>query len=275
MNPFFEFMHFLHGEMERPTMYGWYHLLCLGILFLGTFLICYFAKDSSQKRFRLILGISWGVFLVFELYKQLVMSFEYDGANSYFEYNWYYLPFQFCSTPFYILPFLAFFPNKGKVSSFVYDSFLAFAGSFMFFAGIGVMFYPATVFVGKIGINIQTMVHHGMMVLLGAFIAVHERKKFDLHLIWKGIFPFLALCVIAITLNESLYGRVDGNVNMFFLSPHYACELPVLSSFQGKVPYPVFLLLYVVGFSAVGFAAFGVLYGANRLILHFEKNKEA
>ena len=59
--------------------------------------------------------------------------------------------------------------------------------------------------------------------------------------------------------------------NMFFISPYYECPLPVLSIIHEAAPYVVFLLVYVVGFSALSFVVYNVIYYISYLANHASK----
>jgi hypothetical protein len=48
---------------------------------------------------------------------------------------------------------------------------------------------------------------------------------------------------------------------MFYISPHYACTLPVLSIIYDKAPYAVFLITYLLGFSFISALFFGIEKG--------------
>ena len=108
MNLFERFIHFFEGEMETPTNYGWFHLMFIGIVILFTVFLCLKFKDCDDKIFRRITLICWITIVALEILKQLVFSFEFDGTNAVWDYQWYAFPYQFCSTPLYVLPFIAF-----------------------------------------------------------------------------------------------------------------------------------------------------------------------
>ena len=75
-----------------------------------------------------------------------------------------HFPFIFVQSPMYIAPIAAFL-RPGKVR----QAILNFLGTFGLFGGLAVMIYAQPVFITTIGINIQTMVHHGAQVVLGSF----------------------------------------------------------------------------------------------------------
>jgi len=256
MNAFEKIVHALMTEMETPSMYGWFHLLMFGLVVLITVLFVIGFKDCSDRIFRRIILICWIILAVTEIYVVLAFSFNYDGTVVTWDYAWYMFPFQFCSTPIYVLPFIAFM----RESKFR-DGFIAFTASFSLFGGLAVMFYPGDVFIEIIGINIQTMIHHGLQVVLGVFCAVHERRKLSFLHQLKSVPVFAGLVAVAFVLNETVYRifaslGMDDTFNMFFISRHFDCTLPVLSVFYPILPYPLFLCLYIFGFALVAYIVY-------------------
>ncbi len=245
LNPLMEF---LNGQMTRPSYFtslseSWFHYLSLVLMVIGFVLIITRLKGASDAKVRkTVLGFAI-VLILFEIYKQLNYSYSND-----WNYRWYAFPFQFCSTPMYVA-LLAGIIKKGKLQ----DALFAFLATFGFFAGFAVMLYPATVFVGTIGINIQTMVHHGGMAVLGIGLLAN-RVKLQSKTILAAMAVFTVLVVIAMGLNlwHNAYIQ-DGTFNMFFINPIYDNDLPILSMVQPLVPYPVFLMTYVLGFTFVSY----------------------
>ena len=147
----------LQTSMDVPTAYGWFHLMFVILTVIATVLLCVFFRDCDKKTFKRIVMISWIIMIFFEVYKQVSNSFFYSDGKIVFDYPWIYFPFQLCSTPFYVLPFI-FLLKDGKVK----DIFMSFLMSFSLFGGLAVMLYPGDVFNNMVGINIQTMFHHGI-----------------------------------------------------------------------------------------------------------------
>lgn len=253
----YEFLLWLQGKMTTPTNYSWFHIMFLVITVGVTVLLCLFFKDSDEKTFRRIILIAWIIIVVFEIYKEVIFSFNYDSEN-HWEYQWYSFPFQMCSTPFYVLPFIAFLP-RGKFQK-VSDAFMSYTSFYAFFAGLCVMLYPNDVFISTIGINIQTMIHHGSQVALGIFVSVWNRKRFGISYFLKGIIVFVGCIAVAFILNVTVPNFVEGTFNMFYIGPKYPSTLPVLSMIYPKVPYVVFLAIYIFGFTLASFIVFGVEY---------------
>lgn len=248
---FFEnLLRIMNTKMPVPTPYGWFHLLCFAVVIAVTVALCFWSRRrSSEDIRRMVLAVAVTV-VILETYKQVNFSFGYEGGIS-FNYLWYAFPFQFCSTPMYI-GLLAGLTRKGKL----HDAACAYLATYAVFAGICVMFYPVTVFVDTVGINIQTMFCHGSMITIGACLLCSGHVKLEYKTILKALPVFISCVLLAMLMNEIAY-RIgipeNDDFNMFFISPHSAPSLPVYSLVQAVVPYPFCLLIYIAGFTAAAF----------------------
>lgn len=233
----------LDYRMNTPIPYdklttSWFHYLSL-LLTIGIFIALtrFFKKANTKqtKRAILIIGI---IMLLFEIYKQVIFTYQ---AN---EYQWYAFPFQFCSTPMYL--FVIYGLSKNSKTD---DYILSFIATYTAFAGLAVMLYPVSVFVSTVGINIQTMIHHGLMMAVGFAILI-TKASLIYKTVLKGSTIFVILMAIAYLLNTLFEIFIhNGTFNMFFISPKFGTEIPVLTLISGKVPHVVFLLIYALGFS--------------------------
>ena len=249
-------LRFLDLRMEQPVPYGWFHLVSFALSILAAVGLCLFGKKDSPERVRaVVLGVAIVVALL-EIYKQINYSFSYENGIV-FDYQWYIFPWQFCSTPMYI-GLLAGLTKRGKF----HDALCAYLATYAVFAGLSVMCYPTTVFTETIGINIQTMVCHGSMIFVGAYLFGSGHVKLEHKTILKALPVFAFAVLAAVVMNEIAYqaGLLETeDFNMFFVSPHSAPHLPVYSLVQGVVPFPWCLALYILGFTA---AAYLMLLGA-------------
>ena len=249
MNWFENILKALDGRMETPTAYGWFHIMSICIMLALIVVVCIFCRKTkmSEKAYRIITITVASVMILFEVYKQL--NFSFNSSTGTWDYQWYAFPFQFCSTPMYVL-LLAGLVRPGKFREFL-CSFLA---TFGLLAGLLVMVMPGDVFISTIGINIQTMVHHGMMVVIGIFMWVSGNAKLNVKTALKALAVFAVIVAIAIGLNEIVYASgvlipQHETFNMFFISRHFPSTLPVFSMIYPKVPWVVFVLIYFVGFA--------------------------
>ena len=240
----------LDTDMDVPTMYGWFHLLFFGLSILTGVLLCKFKKptDSFVRKLLLTTAI---LSLVLEVYKQINYTFSYDGQTITGDFQWYAFPFQFCSTPMYV-SLLAGILGKGKL----WKRLCTYLATYALFAGLVVMIYPAQVFVDTIGINIQTMICHGIMLTVGIYLLWSRYIALEHKSILQAVPVFVCLVILATVMNEVAFytGLLERETfNMFFISRHCEPSLPVYSIVQGIVPYPWCMIIYVLIFTLAAY----------------------
>lgn len=235
----------LDASMKTPTSYGWFHLLFFSLMVITIIILAHKYKNSDNKTTKKILFICALISLIFEIYKQINFSFNYNETSTWWSYQWYIFPFQFCSTPMYIALIAAL--TKNKKLEYACYSFLA---TFGLVGGISVMIYPNTVFIDTIGINIQTMIHHGLQVIMGMYLLLSKRVSFSFKTLIKALYVFIILVGIALILNIlTYYINIDGGLTLFYISPFHRSSLVILCDIYEKVPYFVFLIIYIGAFT--------------------------
>ncbi len=242
----------LSATMETPTMYGGFHILCWGITLGSAALLCLLYKRGHIKNVRRVVFLTAILVLVLEVYKLVIMGILYGDKTKY-EFPWKSFPWQFCSMPMYLGLLVGV--TRGKV----HNAICCFLATFAVFAGTAVMVYPGDVFIEIAGVNVQTMVCHGSMLVIGIFLYYTNHVKAELKTLFKALPVFVICLTSAVLVNEVAY-RVGINnaedFNMFYVSPYEEGYLPIYSYVQEVVPYPWCLLIYIAGFTLV---AFGVL----------------
>lgn len=254
----------LDADMQTPKMYGWFHLFFFALSVVSGIFLCKLKKNGEENFTRRLLLVTSVVPIVLEVYKQFNYTFSYDGTVITADYQWYAFPFQFCSTPMYIGLLAGVVKNRK-----IHDALCAYLATFALFAGLCVMFYPAQVFISTIGINIQTMICHGLMITVGIYLWGSGYVKAEHKTILKAIPAFVACLLVAFVMNEVAYfsGLLERETfNMFFISPHCEPSLPVYSLVQAVVPYPWCLFIYVAAFSAAAYIILLIVMGIKRLI---------
>ena len=241
-------LRWMDTQMQTPSLYGPFHLFWLATVALCTLALCIGHRQASRAQVcNVVLGVALAV-TALEIYKQINYSFTYETGTVVFSYQWYAFPFQFCSTPMYV-GLLAGIFRKGKL----HDHLCAYLATYAVFAGLCVMLYPGDVFCNTVGINIQTMVWHGSMIVVGAYLLASGHVKLEHKTVLKALPVFAAVVLIAMGLNEWAYrsGLLEAHAfNMFYFSPYCDPSLPVYSLVQQVLPYPVSLLVYVAAFTA-------------------------
>lgn len=236
-------------QMVKPTNYSLFHIISLIITILISILLIY--KKPNTKKTLLVISI---IMLLFETYKQL--SFSYD--NGIWNYKWYAFPLQFCATPMYVALLASLTKNK-KIEQYCYS----FLSTYGLIAGISVMLYPNTVFTKEVLINIQTMQHHGFMVVMGLFLIGQTVNKPYKQVMKEGFIVFLILVLLALSIDIiTYYINIDGGLDLFYISPFHKSILPIFDIIYTKVPYIIFLLTYLLAF----FIGASLMYLIGRLI---------
>ena len=231
---------------EVPVTLGSYHVAWLGAMVLMTIIAAVGGRKHSPKTVSNVVLATAIVVILLEIYKQITYTFG-DGSGEPYS-LWYAFPWQFCSTPMYI-GLLAGLTRKGRI----HNALCAYLATYAVFAGLAVMIYPNDVFVETIGINVQTMICHGSMVVIGGYLYGSGHVKLKFTTVLKAM-PVFAVCLaIAVLLNEHAYqvGLLENhNFNMFYVSSHLESSLPVYGAIHNAVPFPMNLVIYILGFTA-------------------------
>ena len=256
MNWFEKFIALLQFEWDKPSLYGWKHLIFLALMIVGVVVVFVTCKNLSEKQFKILMLTLGIILLVLELFKQLV--FSYDSATNTWEYDWKQFPFQFCSTPMYVM-FLVGLLKECKFR----DYLCSFLATFGIFAGVIVMFYPSTVLSAVAFRFCQSMIHHSLMVIGGMIVVVSKKIKFEHKTILKSMLVFAIFLVIAVIMN--IVFHLSGNsasFNMFYVGPFDSCDIPVLHDIGNSLNIDadylhlgnfIFILLYFIAFSIAGY----------------------
>ncbi len=259
---------FLDTRVAVPASYGPYHLLCLAITAALTVFAVFAGRHHGEKQIRKVLLTAALAVIALEIYKQVNYTFG-DGTEAP-SFQWYAFPFQFCSTPMYAGLLAALLP-KGKV----HNALCAYLSTYAVFAGLCVMVYPNNVFISTAGINFQTMVCHGSMVVIGGYLLGSGYVAVDAKTVLKAMPVFACFVSIAALLNEMAHAVGIENFNMFFISPYQACTLPVYCLVHEALPFPLNLMVYVLGFTAAAFLVMAMCGGIRMLASKTHHHKPA
>lgn len=256
MNWFEKFISILQYEWEKPTLYGWKHLLFLAIMIGGIVIVCFTCKNLTEKQFRIVMLVFGTTLMVLEVFKQLVFAYKADTNT--WKYDWKQFPFQFCSVPMYIM-FLVGLLKDCKFR----DYLCSFLATFGLFAGLIVMLFPSTVLSDIVFRFSQSMIHHLSMVVGAMVVVVSKRVKFEHKTILKAMAVFATVMAIAVIMNIVFHlSGNDASFNMFYIGPYDSCDIPVFKQIGDALNIDadylhfgnlVFILLYFVAFSCAGY----------------------
>lgn len=234
----------LQTEMERPMSYGWFHLMWILLSFVAIFILYKIRNKYDEKQLKIVLSIYGIIVFILELLKQI--SWAYDLNTNTWSYSWYSAPFQLCTMPIYMC-LICLFLKKNKLR----DYLLSFICFYTILGSIATMIMPDSCFVSEILINIHTMYLHCGSFVISIYLLMNEIKPTKDNFI--GSFKVFMACVsFALLLDISFYklGFIGNETfNMFYISPYFPSTLPVFSMIYDKVPYLIFLLIYILSLS--------------------------
>ncbi|MBO4429336.1 MAG: YwaF family protein [Clostridia bacterium] len=251
------------------AMYGWFFFLWIGIMVIECILLLPIAARRNKKTTDRVVLTYGLVMLAAEIYKQIFFTVETG------EYPWNLFPWQFCSVPMFaavVAPLL----REGRVKDAIYK-FLSFFG---LIAGVMTIIIPEGFYWDYITISCHSFFWHTSIVVLGLYLIIANDyaktiKNFFREWLAAAAVYMTTVC-IALLLDEiwQFFLRdalsTELTFNMFYISPFYNSSLPVFRDVQPLIPYPVFLLFYIVSFcigaAAMWFAAFGIgkIFGKRR-----------
>ena len=251
-----KFMAFLKLEMAQPPAWGTFHLVAFALTIIATVTLCIFCRDVDDTTYRRILFVIWIVMVLMEAVKQFSKSYTItpDG-NVVWGYDWTTFPFQLCDGPLYLLLPIALLPD-GKLR----NALSLYSATFIVLGGLSTYILISTTFGNVIYWNVQTLAHHGLQVVSGVFIGVHNRK---LWTSWKNFssaeIVFLPAVLIATSLNIGLHYLVpDQEINMFFISPFFKKTMPIWNNAWHSLHWTINILIYVVGVTVIAFGVYMV-----------------
>jgi hypothetical protein len=264
-----EILNLLNTQMTRPVPYDRFHLFFFALSILAGVLLCKYKKAAGESFVRKFLFVLSATIILLEIYKQINFSFTYKNGQILFDYQWYAFPFQFCSTPMYIGLLAAVIKNER-----IHQSLCGYLGTYSLFAGLCVMFYPVSVFIGTVGINIQTMICHGSMITVGVYLLYSGHVKLEHKTILKALPVFVATLCIAMVMNEVAHANGLDGFNMFYISRHEPGHLPLYGDVQNMLScYPLELMIYIVGFTIAAYLMLLIAMGVRALGRVLFRNK--
>ncbi len=224
-----------------PNPYGIFHIISLIILVLS---IMYLKKHQTSllKQSNKVYFYAMILIVGMEIYKQFSMSFDLG----YFKYPWHIFPYQLCSTPIYILLGVNLIKQKR-----INQTLINYLAIINLVAGLSVMLVPTNVFTDKIMISIQTMVHHGLMVWIGAYAILQHPKRYTKQEYLDLTILFSILIFIAVVINQVAYDHQIA-LNLFFISPYDDKVFSAVMFIRENLSYFNFLLVYFLSFISLG-----------------------
>ena len=236
--------------VEEPQIWDSFHMQFLIWVAVSCAVLGIIIGRTSDRTFRFTIMLFWLAMLFGEAFKQIATSLEMVDGTVVFNYDWSDFPFQLCSTPIYVLPFLAFLKD-GRMRDFA----AAYIVGYGLIGGLAVYFVPHTVF-GEIWVfNMHSMIHHGIQIITGVITAVRYKNRVNLKFFMKGWLVFVLMFTVAMLLNTVFYDylieigelMVDDTFNMFLVSPNMEFNIPVFTDMFNTLSSWQMIAVYFVG----------------------------
>jgi uncharacterized membrane protein YwaF len=241
-----------------PGAYSWFHILWLCIMLIACIAIgLTVARKRSHRLDRIMIAIFSAILVGCEVFKQLFW-FEFYGY-----YRFEIFPFQFCSVPIYVAVFASVIPWD-RVREICYR-FLAFYG---IIGGLAVMFVPnAVLYTYFVPMSLHAMIWHAVLVVMGVYLIISRGYGEKIREMFTPSIIFLCFVILAIIGNVLVYKLYLGTpecqpgdrLSMFYISPYYDTELPLLGAVQ-DISYPLFVLCYLLFFNSFALIVWGVTH---------------
>ena len=151
------------------------------------------------------------------------------------------------------------------------DYFLSYLAYITILGSISTMLLPSSCFTSDILVNIHTMWLHLGSFVVSIYLLMSGEVGISIKAVLKAIVVFLIFVIIANGMNVTIYnsGILNGEeFNMFYISPYFESSLPVFNVIQKNVPYPIYLLIYILALSVGGF----IIYSFSKLIQKISNN---
>ena len=101
-----DILHFFRTVMVTPKPFGAWHLTSVFLVVATIALLVWRFRRADEKTVRIILLCAWVLMVLGEVYKQITFTYNFAPDGTVIkDYMWHVFPYQFCSTPLYVLPF--------------------------------------------------------------------------------------------------------------------------------------------------------------------------
>lgn len=229
-------------------------------------------KTYTRKRSDSIFFLCGVLMLLSEIWKQLVLTFTLSGGI----YDWWYVPFQLCSIPMYLLlayPWLRKRELRKTILAFL-SSYCLMSGVIVFADTSGLQ-YPVP------ALTLHSYLWHVLLILIGIgagwTYCAHEEdggnvlfsrqlsRAYPMRPFLYATFLYLLCCAVAEALNLTLdrYGQI----NLFYINPHYPMQQIFFRDLAAVTGNLSAILLYMAS-TVLGAFLFFLLWRPLFLFLH-------
>ncbi len=190
-----------------------------------------------------------------ELWKQAYLYFFYFNMS----YRIWYLPFQLCSLPIYLLPaYIALRHCRNPASMLIKRSILLFLQDFGLLGGMMALIVPdGFIYPGHPFLTMHGYLWHVLMVLVAFYISGGPLGEFGMSgsvrgsTVWGQTMLFLHSMLVflpAVFLAEAMniFLHPFGDCDMFYISPYHLSSQPVFHEIDVMVGRPAGIVIYLL-----------------------------
>lgn len=234
-------------EMEKPTAYGWFHILFTLVLLTVAVISAWQLRNTDEKANRLVLGAVGAFLLLTEIYKILF----HMTVNPYNWGFWGAFPFQLCSVPMYLSLFCAFCKNE-KLNKPLYE----FMFAVNMFGGIMAFIEPSGIHHAFVTLTVHAYIWHMSLIFLGLYLYFSKRVCMARESYRQAAIVYLASCVVAQGFNL-IFGD---KINCFYISPYVRSPLAVFKNIYESCGWAVNMVLLILGLLIASAAVYYIGY---------------
>lgn len=234
--------------MPVPQAFGPFHFLSLLILFFIASALIKRKKEITNINDKYIIYIFLMIFTFGFIYKQY-MFYKYGLMSKEVinKFSWDVFPWQFCDTPVFLLPIGMILEKYKKKRTNLFYTFLTIYG---LFGGLMALLVPAGLFTNKIGTNIETIIHHGSMIIMSIYL--YKTKRYDSKEFKNASILLIFFILFAAVLNISLNKISNNQVEAYYINLYKTTRLPVFNKIQ-SISYVLFITIYMGLFVLMGY----------------------
>ena len=154
-------------------------------------------------------------------------------------YVWWIFPFQLCSVPMYLC-IIALFLKPGSFRNGIYG----FMTTYNLLGGLMAFIEPSGITHGYWTLTLHAYIWHMMLIFIGIYLIVSGRFAKTGKDYFHATLTFLALCIVAFSVNVIFRDISGGSINMFFVGPSNS-SLAVFKDISQKFGWYVSTALYI------------------------------
>lgn len=230
--------------MTTPKPYSFFHIA----FSLTGILLAAFAADHMAKKWKrnpskaIRVMVLCGAILAFgEIFKQLFLYVVVNHGH----YDWWYFPFQLCSTPMYLCLFLPIIKRYPSIRL----TFCTYLQDFCLLGGIMALLEPSGLFHPYWVLTLHGLIWHIILIFLGLYSGLSGVCGYGKREYAKSLLLLGAFCLMASGINIATKGQAD----MFYISPYYPVTQIFFHQISLSLGTPAGIIIYLASICLGGF----------------------